>query len=130
MAIGVIALIGCALAVPQYLVYVVLAFILCQMVQLWMIYSKAISGGWSSVLMACGTYILGSIALITFAAPFFILMIVLAIMLLMFTFILKSSMEEDKKRDVIIYDDGRIVDKYNGTEYEKNSDGTLSPKYP
>lgn len=25
---------------------------------------------------------------------------------------------------------GRIVDKYNGTEYERNADGTIKPKYP
>ena len=130
LAIGLLAMMACAVSAPDYLLFVVLALVVCQLIQLWMIFSWAANESIASALIACGIYLLGGIAVIAFAIPFFLLMIVLAVMLFSFVFILKSSLEEDKKRTVIRYDNGRIVDKDNGTEYIENPDGTLSPRYP
>lgn len=128
LAIGIIALIICAISKPEYVNYVVIILIVCQFIQLGIILNKSMSKGIITALAACGVYMICSIGLLVFAAPFILLLIVLAIVLLCSSFIIKSSMEEDKKRDVLVYNDGRIVDKYNGTEYNENSDGTISPK--
>lgn len=130
LAVGIAAVTICALAAPQYLVFTVVAMLACQLIQIGFIYQKAVNKGVSVALAACGIYFVGTLGLIMMAIPFILLVIILTIVALTFAFILKSSMEEDKKRDVIVYDDGRIVDKYNGTEYERNADGTIKPKYP
>lgn len=130
LVVGIAANTICALSAPQYLVFVFIAMLACQLIQMGFIYQKAVSKGVSVALAACGIYFVGTIGLIMMAIPFILLVIILTIVALTFVFILKSSMEDDKKRDVIVYNDGRIVDKYNGTEYERNADGTIKPKYP
>ena len=130
LVVGIAANTICALSAPQYLVFAFIAMLACQLIQMGFIYQKAVSKGVSVALAACGIYFVGTIGLIMMAIPFILLVIILTIVALTFVFILKSSMEDDKKRDVIVYNDGRIVDKYNGTEYERNADGTIKPKYP
>ena len=130
LAVGIAANTICALSAPQYLVFAFIAMLACQLIQMGFIYQKAVSKGVSVALAACGIYFVGTLGLIMMAIPFILLVIILTIVALTFVFILKSSMEDDKKRDVIVYNDGRIVDKYNGTEYERNADGTIKPKYP
>ena len=130
LAVGIAVNTICALSAPQYLALAFIAMLVCQLIQMGFIYQKAVNKGTSVALAACGIYFVGTLGLIMMAIPFILLVIILTIVALTFAFILKSSMEEDKKRDVIVYDDGRIVDKYNGTEYERNADGTIKPKYP
>lgn len=130
LAVGIASITVCALSAPQYLAFAIIAMLVCQLIQMGFIYKKAANKGVTVALAACGIYFVGTLGLIMMAIPFILLVIILTIVALTFAFILKSSMEEDKKRDVIVYDDGRIVDKYNGTEYERNADGTIKPKYP
>lgn len=129
LGIGIIALVVCAVSYPDILIYAVIVLMLPQLIQLGVIFNKSIDKGLTYALAACGIYIVGALGLITVAAPFVLLVIVLTIVAFIFAFLLKYSMEEDKKRDVIIYDDGRIVDKYDGTVYEKDANGNISPKY-
>lgn len=128
LALGIVAIVICGISSPENVGYVIGALILCQVIQIAIIFYKALSKGFFTALAACVVYTVCALGLILFAAPFIFLMIVLVVVLLMTSFAIKTSMEEDKKRDVLVYDDGRIIDKYNGTEYKENSDGTISPK--
>ena len=128
LALGIVALVICGISSPENVIYIIWALIFCQVIQIAIIFYKALNKGFLTALAACCTYIICSIGLLVFAAPFILLLVILAILLFISIFGIKKMQEDINKRDVLVYDDGRIVDKYNRTEYKQNSDGTISKK--
>ncbi len=128
LVIGIVALAACTIINPDYLTYVSIALVVCQIIQLGIIFSKSMGNGILTALAACGVYTVCALGLIALAAPFIMLAIVLLIVFFFSSFLVKSSMEDDRKREVIEHPNGQIFDKNTGQEYVRNPDNTISPK--
>ncbi|MCH5311797.1 MAG: hypothetical protein J1E57_07580 [Prevotella sp.] len=97
LAIGLIAVFICMVAKQEYMKSVLIVLGVFQIVQLALIFKKALPGGVLNALVACVTYIVCSIGLILYAAPFVFLLLGLAAALFVLSFALKLWLSTDSR---------------------------------